>query len=137
MRIQQDVWFKLWGNMTMNPVSAFTGATADKLLDDPLVRAFLSRAMTEAAEIGARIGLPIATSPEERHQVTRHIGAFKTSMLQDVEAGRPIELDSLVSSVQEIGQAVGVVTPTIDSVLGLTRLFARTRGLYPQAAAQA
>jgi 2-dehydropantoate 2-reductase len=131
-RIQHDVWFKLWGNMTMNPVSALTGATADKLLDDPLVRDFLSRAMTEASKIGARIGLPIATSPEERHQVTRHVGAFKTSMLQDVEAGRPIELDALVGAVQEIGQAVGVATPFIDALYGMTRLFARTRGLYPQ-----
>lgn len=132
-RIQQDVWFKLWGNMTMNPVSALTGATADRVLDDPLVRAFLSRAMAEASEIGARIGLPIDISPEERHQVTRKIGAFKTSMLQDVEARRPIELDALVGAVQEIGAAVGVATPSVDAVLGLTRLFARIRGLYPEA----
>ncbi len=135
-RIQQDAWFKLWGNMTMNPVSAITGATADRVLDDPLVRGFLSRAMTEASAIGARIGLPIDTTPEERHQVTRGIGAFKTSMLQDVEAGRPIELDALVGAVQEIGAAVGVETPFIDALLGLTRLFARTRGLYPEAAAR-
>jgi 2-dehydropantoate 2-reductase len=117
--------------MTMNPISALTGATADRVLDDPLVRGFLSRAMTEASTIGARIGLPISTTPEERHQVTRGIGAFKTSMLQDVEAGRPIELDALVGAVQEIGMAVGVDTPFIDAVLGLTRLFAQTRGLYP------
>jgi len=132
-RIQQEVWFKLWGNMTMNPVSALTGATADRVLDDPLVRGFVSRAMTEASAIGARIGLPIDISPEERHQVTRKIGAFKTSMLQDVEAHRPIELDALVGSVQEIGAAVGVETPFVDALLGLARLFARTRGLYPEA----
>jgi len=132
LRIQHEVWFKLWGNMTMNPVSALTGATADRVLDDPLVRGFQSRAMSEASEIGARIGLPISTTPEERHQVTRRIGAFKTSMLQDVEAGRPIELDALVGAVQEIGQVVGVETPFVDALLGLTRLFARTRGLYPQ-----
>ena len=131
-RIQQDVWFKLWGNMTMNPVSALTGATADKILDDSLVRGFLTRAMIEASAIGARIGLPISTTPEERHQVTRHIGAFKSSMLQDVEAGRQIELDALVGAVQEIGKAVGVDTPFIDALLGITRLFARIRGLYPQ-----
>jgi 2-dehydropantoate 2-reductase len=134
-RIQQDAWFKLWGNMTMNPISALTGATADRVLDDPLVRGFLSRAMTEASAIGARIGLPISTTPEERHQVTRGIGAFKTSMLQDVEAGRPIELDALVGAVQEIGLAVGVDTPFIDALLGLARLFARTHGLYPEASA--
>lgn len=131
-RIQQDVWFKLWGNMTMNPVSALTGATADKILDDPLVRGFLTHAMIEASAIGARIGLPISTTPEERHQVTRHIGAFKSSMLQDVEAGRQIELDALVGAVQEIGKAVGVDTPFVDALFGITRLFARIRGLYPQ-----
>jgi 2-dehydropantoate 2-reductase len=132
-RIQQDVWFKLWGNMTMNPVSAFTGATADRILDDDLARGFLTRVMTEAAEIGARIGLPIATPPEERHVLTRKLGAFKTSMLQDVEAGRPVELDALVGAVREIGQAVAVPTPFTDALLGLTRVFARGRGLYPQA----
>ena len=132
-RIQQDVWFKLWGNMTMNPVSALTGATADKLLDDPLVRGFLSRAMAEASEIGARIGLPIAMTPEERHEVSRHIGAFKSSMLQDVEAGRPMEIDALLGSVHEIGQVVGVPTPFVDSLFGITRLFAQNRGLYPAA----
>lgn len=132
-RIQQDVWFKLWGNMTMNPVSAFTGATADRILDDELARGFLTLVMTEAAAIGARIGLPIPTPPEERHVLTRKLGAFKTSMLQDVEAGRPVELDALVGAVREIGQAVGVPTPFTDSLLGLARVFFRVRGLYPQA----
>ena len=131
-RIQRDVWFKLWGNMTMNPVSAITGATGDRLLDDPLVRGFLSQAMREAAEVGARIGLPIDIDPEERHAVTRRLGAFRTSMLQDIEAGRPVELDALVGAVREIAQALGVATPTIDGLLGLARLHARVRGLYPQ-----
>ena len=95
-RIQQDIWYKLWGNMTMNPMSALTGATGDRILDDELVRSFMSRCMAEAAEIGERIGFPIAQSAEERHAVTRKLGAFKTSMLQDVEAGKPVELDALV-----------------------------------------
>ncbi len=129
--IQQDIWFKLWGNMTMNPVSALTGATSDRILDDPLVRAFILRAMAEAQAIGARIGCPIAQSSEDRHVVTRQLGAFKTSMLQDVEAGRAIELDALVTVVREIGAKVGVPTPEIDTLLGLTRLMAQTRGLYP------
>jgi 2-dehydropantoate 2-reductase len=130
-RIQQDIWFKLWGNMTINPVSALTGATADRILDDPLLREYLSRCMLEAASIGERIGLPIPTTPEERHAVTRKLGALRTSMLQDVEAHRPIELDALVGAVAEIGRAVAVPTPNIDALLGLTRVFARQRGLYP------
>ncbi len=130
-RIQQDVWFKLWGNMTMNPVSAITGATIDRILDDPLVRGFVSAAMLEASAIGERIGLPIPVAPEQRHQVTRRIGAFKTSMLQDVEAGRPIELDALVAIVVEIGRAVGIPTPNVDALFGLARLHARVHGLYP------
>jgi 2-dehydropantoate 2-reductase len=129
-RIQQDIWYKLWGNMTMNPVSAITGATGDRILDDPLVRAFCSAAMAEAAAIGAEIGCGVTQSTEDRHAVTRKLGAFKTSMLQDVEAGRPIELDAIVAVVREIGQKVGVPTPNIDALLGVARLFARVRGLY-------
>lgn len=132
-RIRYDIWYKLWGNMTINPVSAITGATADKLLDDPLVASFCIAAMREAAAIGARIGCAIDETPEDRQLVTRKLGAFRTSMLQDVEAGRPIELDSIVGAAREIGQRVGLATPNIDALLGLTRLFARTRGLYPAA----
>jgi len=130
-RIQHEVWFKLWGNMTINPISAITGATTDRILDDPLVRDFVSATMREAAAVGTRIGLPIETTPEERHQVTRRLGAFRSSMLQDVDAGRPVELDALVASVAEIARAVGVATPNIDALLGLARLHARVRGLYP------
>ncbi|VVE13470.1 2-dehydropantoate 2-reductase [Pandoraea soli] len=130
--VRLDIWYKLWGNLTMNPVSAITGATIDRLLDDPLVRAFCSAAMGEAAAIGARIGCAIDQSPDDRHAVTAKLGAFKTSMLQDVEAHRPIELDALVSVVREIGQRVSVPTPNIDALLGLTRLFGRVHGLYPQ-----
>jgi len=129
-QIQKDIWYKLWGNMTMNPVSAITGATGDRILDDPQVRAFCSAAMAEAAAIGAMIGCGVTQSTEDRHAVTRKLGAFKTSMLQDVEAGRPIELDAIVAVVREIGAKVGVPTPNIDALLGLTRLFARMRGLY-------
>jgi len=129
-RIQQDVWFKLWGNMTVNPVSALTGATTDRILDDDLVRGFISSVMREAREIGARIGLPIADSPEDRHAVTRRLGAFKTSMLQDVEAGRAVELDALVGAVRELGRLAQVETPFTDALFGLARLQARQRGLY-------
>jgi 2-dehydropantoate 2-reductase len=129
--VRHDIWFKLWGNLTMNPVSAITGATVDRVLADPLVRAFCSAVMVEAAAVGERIGCPIAQSPEERHAVSAKLGAFKTSMLQDVDAGRAIELDAIVGAVHEIAQRVGVATPNVDALLGLTRLFARGRGLYP------
>ncbi len=132
--IRQDIWYKLWGNMTMNPVSALTGASSDQVLDDPLVRAFCSAAMREAAEIGAGIGCTIAQSPDDRHAVTRKLGRFRTSMQNDVDAGRAIELDALVTVVREIAQRLGIATPNIDALLGLTRLFARVHGLYPAAA---
>jgi 2-dehydropantoate 2-reductase len=132
--VRYDVWFKLWGNMTMNPVSAITGATGDLILNDPLVREFCSAAMREAAVIGERIGCRIEQNPDDRHALTAELGAFKTSMLQDVEAGRAIELDALVTAVREIGQRLGLPTQNIDILLGLTRLFGRVRGLYPQGA---
>src|SRR4051812_9422563 len=127
--IRHDIWYKLWGNMTMNPVSALTGATGDRMLDDVLVRNFCSAAMLEAAAIGARIGCAIDQDPEARHSVTRELGAFKTSMLVDAERGKPIELDALVTAVHELGRRTGVATPFIDGLLGITRLFAQTRGL--------
>ncbi|MBB2486723.1 2-dehydropantoate 2-reductase [Mitsuaria sp. WAJ17] len=128
-RIQKDIWYKLWGNMTMNPISALTGATCDRILDDELVRGFVSAVMREASAIGDAIGCPVGQTPEQRHEVTRKLGAFKTSMLQDMEAGRRIELDALVTVVREIGQHMGQATPSIDAMLGLTRLMAQTRGL--------
>lgn len=131
--IQRDIWYKLWGNMTMNPVSALTGATADRVLDDALVNGFCQAVMREAAAIGARIGCAIAESAEQRNAVTRKLGAFKTSMLQDVEAGRPLEIDVLLSAPREIGVGVGEPTPSMDALLGLVRLLGRTRGLYPVA----
>jgi 2-dehydropantoate 2-reductase len=127
--IQKDVWYKLWGNLTINPISALTGATADRILDDALVNAFCQSAMIEAQKIGAEIGCPIAESPEDRTKITRKLGAFRSSMLQDAEAGRPLELDALVGAVREIGAVVGVPTPNIDALLGLTRLSAQVRGL--------
>jgi len=129
-QIQRDIWYKLWGNMTVNPISALTGATTDLILDDPLLRDFISGVMLEAREIGARLGIPISQQPEDRHAVTRKLGAFKTSMLQDVEAGKPVELDALVGVVRELGQLTGVATPLTDALLGLARVQARVRGLY-------
>jgi 2-dehydropantoate 2-reductase len=129
-QVQKDIWFKLWGNMTVNPISALTGATTDKIMSDDLVLGFISAVMLEAKEIGARIGIAITDSPEDRHAVTRKLGAFKTSMLQDVEAHRAIELDALVSVARELGQLTTVPTPFTDALLGLARLKGRELGLY-------
>jgi 2-dehydropantoate 2-reductase len=129
--IRRDIWYKLWGNMTMNPVSVLTGATSDQILDDDLLNVFCQRVMREAAAIGAKIGCPIEESPGDRNAVTRKLGAMRTSMLQDAAAGRPLEIDTLLTAVREVGQAVGERTPFIDALLGLTRLNARVRGLYP------
>ena len=130
--VRHDIWYKLWGNMTMNPLSAITGATIDRILADRELRDFCSAAMLEAAAVGARIGCAIAQTPEDRHAVTAKLGAFKSSMLQDVEAGRPIELDAIVRAVHEIGRRLDVPVPNIGALLGVTRLFGRTHGLYPE-----
>ncbi len=129
-QIQRDIWYKLWGNMTMNPISAITGATTDTILGDDLVRGFVSQVMLEAKDIGAKMGIPIDQEPEQRHAVTLKLGAFKTSMLQDIEAGKPVELDVLVGAVQELGRLTKVPTPYTDALLGLARVHARVRGLY-------
>jgi 2-dehydropantoate 2-reductase len=130
--IQKDVWFKLWGNMTINPISALTGATSDKILNDPNVLGFVSAVMLEAKAIGAAMGIAIDQQPEDRHAVTRKLGAFKTSMLQDVQAKRAVELDALVGAVQELGQITKVPTPFTDALMGLARLQAQELGLYPR-----
>jgi 2-dehydropantoate 2-reductase len=131
--VQRDIWYKLWGNMTMNPISALTGATMDRILDDPQVAEFCRRIMEEARRVGAKIGCAIDQSVEARFAITRGLGAFKTSMLQDIEAKRPVELDALVAAPAEIGALVGEPTPSIDILLGLARLQARVLSLYPQA----
>jgi 2-dehydropantoate 2-reductase len=129
-QIQKDIWFKLWGNMTVNPISALTGATTDLIMGDDLVRDFMSSVMLEAKDIGAQLGITIDQQPEDRHAVTMKLGAFKSSMLQDVEAGKAVELDALVTAVKELGTLTQTRTPYTDALLGLARLQARVRGLY-------
>jgi 2-dehydropantoate 2-reductase len=128
--IQRDLWYKLWGNMTMNPISAITGVTMDKLLDDEYIRAWCSAIMAEANAVGGQLGVPIAQSAEDRHAITRKLGAVRTSMLQDVQAGRAIELDALLAAVVEIGAKLNFPMPNAQALLGLTRVMARERGLY-------
>ena len=119
----------MWGNATLNPMSALTRSTADKLLDDATIRAFMADAMDELAEIGIAIGCPISESAEDRMAVTARLGAFKTSMLQDVEAGRPIELEALLGAPREIAARVGVTTPQLDQIYAMTRLMGENLGL--------
>ena len=125
-QIRQAIWYKLWGNMTMNPISALTRATTDRILGDPLVAAFALSVMNEAKEIGGRIGCPIAESGEDRMNVTRKLGAI-TSMLQDVEAGRTLEIDALLAAPREIAGKIGIATPAMNALHGLVRLMAGQR----------
>ena len=127
--IRRAIWYKLWGNMTANPISALTLATADRILANDDVRDFTLRCMAEAAAIGAAIGCPINESGEDRLKITATLGAFKTSMLQDVELGRPIEVDALLGAPLEIAARVGVPAPNLAALHGLTRLMGESRGL--------
>ena len=119
--IRRAIWYKLWGNATINPLSALTRATADRLLANPPLRAFMLEAMAELAVIGAAVGSPIEQSGEDRMAVTARLGAFKTSMLQDVEAARPIELETLLGAPREIAARLELPTPKLDLLYAMTR----------------
>jgi 2-dehydropantoate 2-reductase len=127
--VRRAIWYKLWGNATINPLSALTRATADKILADAECRAWMLEGMAELAQIAAAIGCPISESGEDRMKVTARLGAFKTSMLQDVEAGRPIELEALVGAPREIAARHGIATPALDRLYRVTRLMAESLGL--------
>ena len=126
--VRRAMWYKLWGNATINPLSALTRATCDKILADPQCRAWMLEGMAELAAVGAALGCPIGESGEERMAVTARLGAFKTSMLQDVEAGRPIELEALLGAPREIAAARGIATPALDRLYGVTKLMAESLG---------
>lgn len=127
--VRRSIWYKLWGNATINPLSALTRASCDKILADPECRAWMVEGMAELATIGAAVGCPISESADDRMAVTARLGAFKTSMLQDVEAGRPIELEALLGAPREIARAGGIVTPALDRLYGVTKLMAENSGL--------
>jgi 2-dehydropantoate 2-reductase len=131
--IQKDIWSKLLGNMTHNPISALTGTTMDRILNDPLTNDLCVKIMTEAGEVGMRFGCALKVTPQQRNEEARALGAFKTTMLQDVEAKKAVEIDALIGVVSEIGKMVGVATPFTDALLGLARVKAQVLGLYPQA----
>ena len=119
--IHADIWAKLWGNMTMNPISALTRSTADVILDDPLTAGLVSTIMAEARAIGEALGIRIPMTIEARNAITRKLGAFKTSMLQDVEAGRSLEVEALLGAPYELAQRVGVAAPSLGTLYGLAR----------------
>jgi 2-dehydropantoate 2-reductase len=127
--VRRAIWYKLWGNATINPLSALTRATCDRILADPECRAWMLEGMAELTAVGAAIGCPIGESGEDRMQVTARLGAFKTSMLQDVEAGRPIEIEALLGAPREIARRVGIDTPALNRLYGVTKLMAETLGL--------
>ena len=127
--VRRAIWYKLWGNATINPLSALTRASCDKILAEPECRAWMLEGMAELADIGAAVGCPISESGEDRMAVTARLGVFKTSMLQDVEAGRPIELEALLGAPREIARAHGIETPALDRLYGVTKLMAEGLGL--------
>ena len=125
--IRNDVWVKLWGNLSFNPVSALTGGTLEAIAADPGTRAVVRAMMLEAQAIGEGLGVRFGMDVDQRIAGAAAVGAHKTSMLQDLEHGRPLEIDALVTVVQELGQLVGLATPTIDVVLALVRQRAKLR----------
>ena len=130
-RIRDDIWVKLWGNVAFNPLSALTQATLDTLATDPGTRAIARAMMVEAQVVGEALGVSFGIDVDRRIRGAAEVGAHKTSMLQDLERGRPMEIDALVTSVAELGAKVNVATPTIDMILALVRQRAREAGCYP------
>lgn len=127
-RIRDDIWLKLWGNLSLNPLSVLTGASFDQMCGDPSTRDIILEMMTEAQQIAERLGAHFPTSKEARLGEAEKLTGFKSSMLQDFEAGRRLEIDALIGVVSEMGRMTKLPTPTIDSVLTLVRLRARVSG---------
>jgi 2-dehydropantoate 2-reductase len=130
--IRGEIWVKLWGNLSFNPISALTGATLEEIVADSGTRAVARTMMVEAQAIAEALGVRFPIGVDQRIEGAGKVGAHKTSMLQDLERGRPMEIDALVTAVQELARLVGVASPTIDAVLALVRRLAMTRGCYPK-----
>ena len=128
--IRDDIWVKLWGNLCFNPISALTHATLDKVAGEPGTGDVCRNMMLEAQEIGEKLGARFRVDIDKRIAGGAAVGAHKTSMLQDLELGRPMEIDALVTVVQELGRLVNVPTPTIDVVLALIQQRAAVAGTY-------
>ncbi len=129
--IRSELWLKLWGNLCFNPISALTRGTLDVVASHPTTRATARAMMLEAQAIAESLGASFRVDVERRINGAARVGAHRTSMLQDLEAGKPMEIDALVTAVQEMGRITGHPTPTIDVVLGLVQQLAMNLGLYP------
>jgi 2-dehydropantoate 2-reductase len=128
-RIHDEIWLKLWGNVCLNPISALTHATLDVICSDPATRALSKAIMLEAQTVAEKFGIKFRVDVERRIEGARKVGAHKTSMLQDLERGRPMEIDPLVSVVQEMGRLTQTPTPALDTVLALVLQRAEIAGL--------
>ncbi len=129
--IRSELWLKLWGNLCFNPISALTRGTLDVVASHPTTRATAKAMMLEAQAIAESLGASFRVDVERRINGAAKVGKHRTSMLQDLEAGKKMEIDALVTAVQEMGQITGHPTPTIDIVLGLVQQLGMTHGLYP------
>jgi 2-dehydropantoate 2-reductase len=129
--IRNEIWLKLWGNLCFNPISALTRETLDVVATDPGTRTLAREMMLEAQRIAVRLGVHFRVDVERRINGAAKVGAHRTSMLQDLERGRQLEIDALLTVVQEMGRMVDVETPHIDSVLALVQQLAHKMGLYP------
>jgi 2-dehydropantoate 2-reductase len=129
-RIRDEIWLKLWGNVCLNPISALTHATLDVICSDPTTRALSKAIMLETQSIAETFGVKFRVDVERRIEGARKVGAHKTSMLQDLERGRPMEIDPLVTVVQEMGRLTETPTPALDTVLALVAQRAKIAGLY-------
>ncbi|GGG42011.1 2-dehydropantoate 2-reductase [Caldovatus sediminis] len=130
-RIRDEIWVKLWGNLAFNPISALTTATLDVLIADPGQRGVARAMMLEAQAVAEKLGVRFAIDVDKRIAGASEVGAHKTSMLQDLERGRPMEIDALLGVVVELAELVGVEAPTCRTVLALVRARARAAGCYP------
>jgi 2-dehydropantoate 2-reductase len=129
-RIRDEIWVKLWGNLCFNPISALTGSTLDRITGRPDLRALCRAMMSEAQAVAEALGVKFAISLEKRLDGAAEVGEHKTSMLQDLERGRPMEIDALLGAVVELGGATGHAMPICESVLALIRERARLAGCY-------
>lgn len=124
-QIRNEIWVKLWGNLSFNPISALTLATLEEIATDPGTRALARTMMLEAQVVAEKLGVRFPIDVERRIEGARAVGAHRTSMLQDLELGRPLEIDALLGAVHEMGRIVETPTPTIEAVLALIRQRAR------------
>lgn len=128
--IRLEIWLKLFGNVSFNPVSVLAGVSTDRMIDEPGVHGMFVQMMSEVAAVGRAIGIDITMAPENRIAMTRKLGRIKTSMLQDAESNRPLEIEAIIGATVEVGRKLGVPMPFIEAVYGLTRLRGEMTGLY-------